>query len=244
MKFFFIILTFLIVVLQFPLLFAQKSYESENLKITPLSENVFVHVTYLNTESFGKVACNGMLFKSGDEVIIFDTPSTDAISKELSDWIESELACKVKAVIPTHFHVDCLGGLRYFHEQGIPSYANHKTITLASLNRSAIPQKGIKKRFEIVMNGQKALLIFPGQGHTKDNIIAYIPSEKALFGGCLIKSLKASKGYLGDANVKAWSKTVAKIKKKYSDLKTVVPGHGNWGGTDLLDYTINLFERK
>jgi hypothetical protein len=37
---------------------------------------------------------------------------------------------------------------------------------------------------------------FFGEGHTKDNVVAYFLSEKILFGGCLLKELEASKGYL------------------------------------------------
>ena len=56
---------------------------------------------------------------------------------------------------------------------------------------------------------------FFGQGHTKDNVVGYFPIENILFGGCLIKELEATKGYLGDANVGSWSNTVEKIKKQY-----------------------------
>jgi len=34
-------------------------YESENLKIKQLSDNTFIHISYLKTEDFGNVACNG-----------------------------------------------------------------------------------------------------------------------------------------------------------------------------------------
>jgi metallo-beta-lactamase class B len=36
-----------------------------------------------------------------------------------------------------------------------------------------------------------------------------------MFGECLIKELKASKGYLGDANIANWSNTVEKVKIEY-----------------------------
>jgi hypothetical protein len=48
-----------------------------------------------------------------------------------------------------------------------------------------------------------------------------------LFGGCLLKELDASKGYLGDANVSAWSDTVEKVKKEYPDVKIVIRGMVN-----------------
>jgi metallo-beta-lactamase class B len=49
---------------------------------------------------------------------------------------------------------------------------------------------------------------------------------------------------LGDANIAAWSATVEKIKAAYPDVKIVVPGHGQFGDSKLLDYTISLFKVK
>ena len=65
-----------------------------------------------------------------------------------------------------------------------------------------------------------------------------------MFGGCLIKELDASKGYLGDASVADWSSTVERVKKEYPNVKIVVPGHGEYGNNKLLDYTINLFKTQ
>ena len=74
------------------------------------------------------------------------------------------------------------------------------------------------------------------------NVVSYFPKENILFGGCLIKELQATKGYLGDANVGEWSSTVEKVKQQYPNVKIVIPGHGKIGGKDLLDFTIKLFE--
>lgn len=54
--------------------------------------------------------------------------------------------------------------------------------------------------------------------------------------------MNASKGYLGDAVVNEWSATVTKIKEAYPDVRSVEPGHGATGGSELLDYTISLFK--
>ena len=94
------------------------------------------------------------------------------------------------------------------------------------------------------VGNQKVYLKFFGEGHTKDNVVAYYPAEKAMFGGCLIKELNATKGYLGDANVQAWSATVEKVKNTYPDVKIIIPGHGRVGGVELLDYTIKLFKTE
>ncbi len=55
-------------------------YQSDLIKIRQVKKNVFVHVSYLDTDSYGKVACNGMVYINADEAIIFDTPTDDAAS--------------------------------------------------------------------------------------------------------------------------------------------------------------------
>lgn len=217
------------------------SYETETLKINQLTEHTFQHITYLQTESFGKVPCNGMIVISDGEAIIFDTPNTDAESEELMQWIQNELKCTIKAVVPTHFHTDCLGGLQAFHNRDIPSYAYSKTLELAALNNTPIPQHGFTNQLELSVGNETVILDYLGEGHTADNSIGYFPLDQVLFGGCLIKSLGAGKGYLGDANIAEWPKTVSKLKSKYPEISVVVPGHGKAGATDLFDFTITLF---
>lgn len=218
------------------------AYTSETLKIIQISENSFIHVTYLNTNDFGKVACNGLIYINNGEAIVFDTPSDNLTSEELIKWVTESQKAKVIAVVVNHFHIDALGGLKTFHDMNIASYANKKTIKLAKQNGSEIPQIGFENQNEIEIGKGKVSNRYFGEAHTKDNIISYIPDEKLIFGGCMIKTLNASKGNLEDANIKEWSNTVLKIKEFYPNLKTVIPGHGKHGNTELLDYTIQLFK--
>jgi len=82
-----------------------------------------------------------------------------------------------------------------------------------------------------------------GEGHTIDNTIGYFSLENIMFGGCLIKALGDGKGNITEANVEAWATTVMNIKLKYPDVEKIIVGHGEMGGSELLDYTINLFEQ-
>ena len=220
-----------------------KSTKSQTLELRKIADHAYQHISYLETQSFGKVDCNGMIFFDKNEAVIFDTPSTTAASVELITWVEKNLKCKVKAIIPTHFHADCLGGLEEFHKRGIPSYANNLTIKMAELNHYTIAQNGFDGLLELPMGDKKVLAQYFGEGHTKDNVIGYFPDEKIIFGGCLIKEIGAGKGNLEDANVKDWASTVAKLKAQYPHTKVIVPGHGKVGGTELLDYTIKMFEQ-
>lgn len=223
---------------------SKEIYKTSNLIVTQIYENSFIHISYKQTNDFGNVPCNGLIVRDSNEVIIFDTPTNDTSAEELIKWIKETLDCKINAVIPTHFHDDCLGGLKAFHDNNIPSYANFKTIELAKENNLVVPKNGFTDTLTLKVGNEIVIVKYFGEGHTKDNVVGYFPSENIMFGGCLIKELKASKGYLGDANVSNWSNTVEKIKMEYPNVNIVIPGHGEYGNSKLLDYTIKLFKTK
>ncbi|MDR6569135.1 subclass B1 metallo-beta-lactamase [Chitinophaga ginsengisegetis] len=246
--------TLLIIVFSVTILhcYAQKSnpfkpkvvYKSDDLIVTQISKNSFEHTSFLQTDDFGNVPCNGLIVSNSNEAIVFDTPTNDKSSEELIKWIKETLHCKINAIIPTHFHNDCLGGLKAFDNNNIPSYAYFKTIALAKENNFAVPKNSFRDSLILKVGNKNIIAKFFGEGHTKDNVVGYFPSENIMFGGCLIKELDANKGYLGDANVAAWSNTVEKVKQEYPNVKIVIPGHGEYGNKKLLDYTINLFKTK
>ena len=220
---------------------SQVVYSSKDLTITQIAPNSFVHTSYLQTRDFGNVPCNGLLVRDENEVIVFDTPTNDKVSEELIGWIKKSLHSRINAVIPTHFHNDCLGGLKAFHDHKIPSYANYKTTALAEENKFIVPQNSFRDSIELKLGHKKIVAKYFGEGHTKDNVVGYFPADDIMFGGCLIKEQNATKGYLGDANIGEWSHTVEKVKSSYPKVKLVVPGHGKVGGREILDYTIELF---
>ena len=219
-------------------------YRSDDLIITQISVNAYEHTSFLKTNDFGKVPCNGLMVCHNKEAIIFDTPTNDKSADELIKWTSEKLHYKIKAIIPTHFHDDCLGGLKAFHDRQIQSYANFKTIEFAKERNFVVPKNGFNDSLLLKVGEETIIAKYFGEGHTKDNVIGYFPSENIMFGGCLIKELNASKGYLGDANVGAWSSTVEKVKQEYPAVKIVIPGHGERGDSRLLDYTISLFKKN
>lgn len=216
-------------------------YRSADLVIIQVSENSFEHVSYLQTDDFGNVPCNGLIVRNGKEVVVFDTPVGDKSAAELIEWIGKTLGCRINAIVPTHFHNDCLSGLEAFHQQNIPSYASNMTIELARQNNFPLPKNGFGDSLLLKLGSEHVIIQYFGEGHTRDNVVGYFPAEKVLFGGCLVKELSAGKGFLGDANIAEWSTTVEKLRRAYPDIRLVVPGHGKYGDASLLDYTIKLF---
>ena len=224
---------------------AELVYSTKHIEIIQLSDALYMHVSQLKLKNGALVPCNGLVFIDNNEAVIFDTPTSNDASKALIQWVEDSLQSKITAVIPTHFHIDCLGGLTAFHDSRINSIAHDKTIALARNNgNKELPKMGFDKTKELLVGHERVNIVFFGEGHTADNVVAYMPKEHALFGGCLIKSIDASKGNLEDANIKQWPNTIKRIKEEYKDLKIIVPGHGKHGTEALLDYTIALFQTE
>lgn len=219
-------------------------YKSKNLIVTQITKKSFIHTSFKQTNDFGNVSCNGLIVTNDNEAIVFDTPINDKSSEELIKWIKETIRYKINAIIPTHFHDDSSGGLQAFHNNDIPSYSYSKTIELIRQSNFVVPKNSFPDSLILKVGNEIIIAKFFGEGHTVDNIVGYFPNENIIFGGCLIKELNASKGYLGDANVADWSGTVEKIKQEYPNVKIIVPGHGKYGNKKLLDYTIDLFRTQ
>ena len=224
--------------------YPKEVFKSEALQVRQISPNTYVHISYLATNDFGNVPCNGMIAVNGDKAIIFDATTTDSTSAVLIRWIKEELKAKPVALLVTHFHEDCLGGAAAFKADSIPSYAGHKTITFTKEKQIFLPEHGFDSLCQFDLNGEKVEARYCGAGHTRDNTVGYFAKDAVLFGGCLVKELNADKGYLGDADTASWPATINILKQAYPNVKLVIPGHGAIGGKELLDYTHDLFAAK
>jgi len=221
----------------------EDAYKSETLRLIPLTANTYVHVSYLQTEQWGKVGCNGLVYVHKNEAIVFDTPATLEASKELVKVLREDMGIWPKAIVVNHFHVDCLAGLSAFSNVYSSAYANQHTLELAKQDSTFNDGLFVFENEQVLKLGSKKVInFFPGEAHTPDNIVSYIPSEKVLFGGCMVKSMKAGKGNLGDANVEAWPNSIRTVQQTFPNARWIVPGHGKAGGRELLDRTIEIFE--
>jgi metallo-beta-lactamase class B len=138
-----------------------------------------------------------------------------------------------------------MGGLEYLQGIGVVSVANSLTIDKAREIGLPVPSIPFKDSLVFDFNGEQIDCRYFGGGHSFDNITVWIPGKKILFGGCLIRAIDAKGlGNLSDAVVSDWDLTVRSVMKKYPGIRTVIPGHGNFGGAELLTHTIELVERE
>ena len=238
---FYIILPFLILIF-WHILTAQVTIKiSNDLQLQKISDHCFVHISYTDLENAPHYPANGMVYITHGNAFIVDTPWTNELTELLIKFLQDSMHVSIEGVIATHWHVDCVGGLETVHKMGIQSYAYQLTAEICKEKNLPIPQITFNDSLLIAPENE-LLLKYLGPGHTEDNMIVYIPSEKILFAGCMAKALGwNSLGFTGDANIPKWPETLKNILHCFPDAKIVIPGHGNYGGLDILEHTLSLF---
>lgn len=246
--------------------FEQNTYRiNDELVVKEIEPEVYIAVHYF----FGDANSLIIKYKNG-ELLLIDTPYTDEATKALVDWILKGDTANVKIIaVNTHFHIDNLGGNGYLFGKKAVIYGSDRTVSLLKERglgngmMDMLRKPGNEKQFAYYENkklyppnnifkleeeqrlkvGTDSLFIyFPGAGHAPDNIVVYFPNRLILFGGCFVKSMNSTTpGNLGDAEVKAWPESLKKLREKYKNVKLVIPGHGNAGGLELIDHSLELF---
>ncbi len=216
---------------------------SEDLELIRISPNAYIHVSYASLEGYGRVGANGVVFVSGNEAFLFDTPWNDSLTMLLYSWITNSMNLKLAGFVPNHWHADCMGGLGYLQSQHVDSWANQQTIDIARSGNLPVPGHGFLDSLQLKAGDKIISCYYPGPAHTMDNIVVWIPSEKILFAGCMIKSISSvNLGNVVDGDLSAYPQTLKTLLKRFSDAGIVIPGHGAWGGMDLVTHTLELAE--
>ncbi|MBN1398872.1 MAG: subclass B1 metallo-beta-lactamase [Bacteroidetes bacterium] len=218
---------------------------TEDIEIIKLSDHAYIHTTYADMPPWKRVPSNGLIFVSIGKVFLFDTPVNDTLTEILIKWIEKELKAEIIGVIPNHWHVDCMGGLNYIHKKKIQSFAYELTRQIAMEKSLPVPSRGFPDSLVLKLGNMKVVSKFFGAAHSMDNITTWIPSEKILFAGCMVRSMESiSLGHTADGDIKEWPNTLRKVMDAYPDAKIVIPGHGQYGGIELIQHTLELLKKN
>ncbi len=61
----------------------------------------------------------------------------------------------------------------------------------------------------------------------------------------MVKEMRAtSLGDTADGDLAAYPHTIRKVVEKFGNADFVIPGHGQYGGVELLEHTIALAPRR
>lgn len=218
--------------------------ENPKLKITHLIGDFYVFTTY-KTFKDKPMSANGMYIVAENGVVMFDTPWDKTQYQPLLDSIKVKHNKDVIVCIATHSHEDRTGGIDYYKEKGIKTYTTKQTDKICKERDESRAEFLIEKDSVFKIGKYNFQTYYDGQGHTPDNIIIWFENEKILYGGCLVKSIEANDlGYLGDANVKEWEKTIKKVQNKFKKPKFIITGHQDWKSTNTLNHTLKLIKQN
>ena len=144
------------------------------LQISHLTGDYYIFTTYkpINGKPFPS---NGMYLVTDEGVVLFDTPWDTTQFQPLLDSIEERHGKKVVMCISTHFHDDRTAGLDFLKSKGIKTFSSKQTFDLCKENN--------EKQAEFYFNGDTTFTFgnhtfetyYPGEGHTKDNIVIWCP---------------------------------------------------------------------
>jgi metallo-beta-lactamase class B len=216
---------------------------TDDLELIRISDNAYIHVSWSDLPDYGRVGANGLVFISGGRAFLFDTPWNDSLTCILVSYLEGQMHLKIEGFIPNHWHEDCMGGLGCIKSHSIKSYANQLTVDIARSKGLPVPDEGFTDSLTLRLGDKMIYCWFPGAAHTMDNIVVWIPSEKILFPGCICKSLDSRNlGNTADGDVADYPATVDLIIEKFREATIIIPGHGSYGGQELLTHTRSLCE--
>ena len=238
-------LTFSIILLG---LLTCKSYGQTKLRVQPLTSSVWVHTSFklLNDKPFPS---NGLIIEGDSSVLIIDTAWDSLQTTQLIHWVDSALHKPISGVIASHWHDDRLGGTSGLQNASIPLYTSTLTKNFAWQAGDSVKANTFTSDTTFYLEAKAIEVSWPGAGHTKDNLVIWLPHEKVLYGGCLVKSQQATNmGNTKDADLKQWPATISHLLHKYKQARWLIPGHQQWNragtpATDLLQHTLKLLQQ-
>ncbi len=228
--------------LAFSLAFPQGAQTLQSdVAVHALAPGVWQHVTYGEVPQWGMVAANGLVIVDGGEAILVDTGWSETQTSALLDWVETQLGARTVALVVTHAHDDRIAGIAEAHRRDIPSYSSALTAEFAAEAGWQVPTHTFTETVSLSVGELDIELRYPGGGHARDNSVVWVPSAKALYGGCLVRSTgSTSRGNVADADLEAWPGSIQVLLKAYPEVNIVLPGHGKPGGRELLEHTLRL----
>ncbi|GAA6154173.1 subclass B1 metallo-beta-lactamase [Pseudoteredinibacter isoporae] len=214
----------------------------KGVEFTQLSDTVWMHTSYKTVGKWGNVPANGLIVVEGENTTLIDTAWDNAQTEAVLEWVQKHLKRSITRAVFTHAHEDKMGGVQTLHAQGIQTWAS-------ALSNQLAPSRGLlPANSELTFNQHgisddlsPSQVLYPGAGHTHDNIVVYLPETKILYGGCLIRPGNAkSMGNTRDGDVNTWAPSVDKVALTFPDAEMVIPTHSQPGDRQLLSHTIEL----
>ena len=212
------------------------------LQISHLTGDFYVYKTFHKYQD-SLISANAMYLVTNNGVVLFDAPWNKNQYQSLLDSIKVKHHKDVIMYFATHSHEDRAGGLDFYRQKGIKTYTIKGTDEILEKNKEPRAEFIISNDTVFKIGQHNFHVYYPGKGHAPDNIVVWFDNEKVLYGGCFVKSTSAKDlGYLGDADVKEWEKSIKKVKAKFKNPLYIIPGHEDWVDTESLNHTLKMVQ--
>ena len=178
-------------------------------------------------------------------VVVVDALGSPILAQKLIAEIKKITPQKIVAVIVSHYHADHVYGLQEFKKIGAKIYAQGEGRSY--LSSETAKQRLIASRIDFApwvnadttliaadvwidqktqlrIGGIDFLVTRVGPAHAPEDLMVYVPTEKALFAGDLV--FRGRIPFVGNADSKGWLAALDEIEKL--NPKIVIPGHGNY----------------
>ncbi|NOT73911.1 MAG: BlaB/IND/MUS family subclass B1 metallo-beta-lactamase [Cyclobacteriaceae bacterium] len=223
---------------------ASVSSHAQNMRIREIKPDFYVYTTY-NYYNGALVPSNSMYVVTTEGVVMIDTPWKAEELLPLLDSIQRKHKQKVVLCISTHYHADRTAGLELLNLNGIKTYTSRMTWDLSGKYGEKQASHAFSNDTTFIVGNHAFQTYYPGEGHTKDNIVVWFGKERILYGGCFIKSTEATGlGNVADANIKAWPISMKNTIIKFPAPDIVIPGHQAWSDNKSRESTLKLLKNN
>jgi glyoxylase-like metal-dependent hydrolase (beta-lactamase superfamily II) len=197
----------------------------------------------------------------GDQgVVVIDSSPTPETARALKAEIKRLTPKPILYVVFTHFHGDHTFSVHelaptkgiiahvytkdYLTEHGAEHLKQYRSMLGDARTQGAkvtLPTITFPDMYSIPLGKHHILLFYQGRGHTRGDIVAYIPTAQALFTGDLAYAGRLP--WMADGYAKEWQQTLDRLA--VLNVTKIVPGHGTWGGMSVLttfrEYLTDLY---
>ncbi len=212
--------------------------------LEPLADGVYAYVQ----PDGGWCLNNAGVVVRGDDILVVDTAATERRARALRAALGRVAAVAPRLVVNTHFHGDHTFGNRIVGPDATV-VAHHGTrsemaATGLGLQRLwpnvdwgavdiRLPHVTYRGELALYAGDLRVDLFHPGPAHTGGDTVAWIPEHEVLFAGDIVMNGVTPFCLMG--SIEGSMRAINRLRALKP--RTVVPGHGAIGGSEVLDET-------
>jgi glyoxylase-like metal-dependent hydrolase (beta-lactamase superfamily II) len=219
--------------------------QTPRVELQPVAPNVWLAQgeAALGSAANRNHISNAAAIVTADGVLVIDALGSPTLAEEFLDALARVTSQPVRQVVVTHYHADHIYGLQAFAARGARIVAQRRSAEYLVSDTAALrlqasrnelfpwidertrlvpPDRVIGEREEIVLGGERFVILHAGPAHTPEDLVVLMPSTGILFSGDLV--FRGRIPFVGQADSARW---IAALDELLAFApKLVVPGHG------------------